>query len=99
MTQRISRYTLICLVLNRTIGSGIFVQPANVLFYTKSGGIALLIWVVAGLVSAALMLCWLEMGLSIPYIQQNGGRYPTPRSGGDKNYVSKPVTRSTQVRL
>ncbi|KAH8691770.1 amino acid permease-domain-containing protein [Phaeosphaeriaceae sp. PMI808] len=90
-TQQLGQYTVICLIMNRTIGSGIFVQPANVLFLTGSSGVALLLWFVAGVIVFCIVLCWLELALTIPlhYIFHNGSwdRYSTARSGGDKNYL------------
>jgi amino acid transporter len=90
--QQLGWFTVICLILNRTIGTGIFVQPVNVLTLTGSSGVALLLWCVAGLIVFCIVLSWLELALTIPlhYIFHNGSweRYSTPRSGGDKNYVS-----------
>ena len=85
--QRFSRFTLVCLILNRTIGSGIFIQPINVLFHTDSSAIAILLWVFGGLVVFALMLCWLELALGVSRRIIDGRPYPAFWPGGNKNYV------------
>jgi len=80
-----------CLILNRTIGTGIFAQPTTILDLTGSSGVALLLWTVGGLITLSVALCWIEMGLTVPlhYIKHNGIRRKVacPRSGGDKNYL------------
>ncbi len=88
--QRLGRFTVVCLVLNRTIGSGIFVSPAKVLKGTGSVGASLLLWAFGGLVATCGLLVWLELGLSIPLwlIPGTGELKSVPRSGGEKNYVS-----------
>ena len=87
--QRLGRFTVVCLVLNRTIGSGIFVTPAKILQGTGSVGASLLLWAIGGLVSTCGLLVWLELGLSIPlrFIPGTGELKNVPRSGGEKNYV------------
>jgi len=75
--------------LNRTIGTGIFAQPSNVLYLVQSPAVAVILWFVGGLIILCITLSWLELGLSVPYhwIQSAGDFFPTPRSGGDKNYL------------
>lgn len=77
--------------MNRTIGSGIFTQPVNVLFFTGSSGLALLLWCLDGVVILCVVACWIELALSVPiHSMLWNGRWTmvsTPRSGGDKNYV------------
>ncbi|MCJ1405222.1 hypothetical protein MMC11_008449, partial [Xylographa trunciseda] len=79
--------TVICLILNRTIGSGIFILPAAVLKGTDSIGISLIIWAFAGIVAVAALLGWLELSLSIPRYEMDGNEVSVPRSGGEKNYL------------
>lgn len=80
------------MVLNRTIGSGIFTTPPKVLAGTGSVGGALLIWVFSGAIAICGTLCWLELGLSIPFrnIREDGTvrEVCAPRTGGEKNFVS-----------
>jgi amino acid transporter len=87
-SQKIQWYTVCFLILNRTIGSGIFVTSASVLQNTRSPGIALILWALGGVLSLCAALVWLEFGLSIPRKRVAGGAAQcVPRSGGEKNYV------------
>ena len=63
------------LVFNRMIGTGIFATPSNVLKLSGSVGLALCMWVVGMIVTAAGMAVYLEFGTAIP------------RNGGEKNYL------------
>ncbi|MCJ1391150.1 hypothetical protein MMC18_004012 [Xylographa bjoerkii] len=85
--QKLGVTTVICLILNRTIGSGIFILPATVLKGTDSVGITLIIWAFAGIISVAALLVWLELSLSIPRYEVDGNEVSVPRSGGEKNYL------------
>ncbi|KAK1756357.1 amino acid transporter [Echria macrotheca] len=98
--QRIGAFSVVCLVMNRTIGTGIFAQPVVVLRYAGSSGVAIVLWIAAGLIVYCITLCWLELGLSVPTYMvrsqntqgqdNNAGekvRVSAPRSGGDKNYL------------
>ena len=87
--QRLGRFTIVCLVLNRTIGSGIYVTPSIILQATGSVGASLLLWAFGGLITTCGLLVWLELGLSIPVrlIPGTGELKNVPRSGGEKNYV------------
>ena len=68
---------------------------------TGSVGASLLLWSVGPVVAISALLCWLELGLSIPKFKipksdsehhhEGGGEIKeenVPRSGGEKNYVS-----------
>jgi amino acid transporter len=87
--QKLHSFTVACLILNRTIGTGIFVTPSQILQATNSTGISLLFWAIGGLLSLCVLLVWLEFGLSTPRRKVAGGIVQAvPRSGGEKNYVS-----------
>src|ERR1700712_207785 len=90
--QLLGAFDIICLVLNRTIGSGIFTVPPKVLAGTGSVGASLLLWLAGGIIILFAVLSWLELGLTIPMhtVYQNGEqrKVSAPRSGGEKNYVS-----------
>jgi hypothetical protein len=88
--QKIHSFTVACLILNRTIGSGIFVTPHKVLIATKSTSLSLAFWGIGGLLTLCALLVWLEFGLSTPRrIVTGGSKQAVPRSGGEKNYVSR----------
>src|SRR4051812_8589718 len=89
MEQQLGRLTIVCLIINRTVGTGIFAQPSNVLYLTGSPAVAVIMWIVGGLIILSITLSWLELGLSVPryWIQSVGDFVTTYRSGGDKNYL------------
>ncbi|KAK3368785.1 amino acid permease-domain-containing protein [Podospora didyma] len=89
--QLFGSFTVFCLIINRTIASGIFTQPVNVLRGAGSSGVAVALWVAAGLIIICIVACWTELALTIPlhYVFENERwrRISAPRSGGDKNYL------------
>lgn len=90
--QKLTGLTVSCLILNRTIGTGIFAQPSNVLFLTGSPLVSVILWIAGGLLVLCITLSWLELGLTIPrhpFHTRDGVRVivSAPRSGGDKNYL------------
>jgi amino acid transporter len=87
--QRLGQFSVVCLVLNRTIGSGIFVTPAKVLAGTGSVGDSLLFWAAGAIISTCGLFVWLECSMSIPQRLVKGHAEPrgVPRSGGEKNYL------------
>jgi amino acid permease len=93
--QLLGPFTVFCLIMNRTIASGIFTQPVNVLYWAGSSGVAVVLWFFAGVIILCVVACWLELALTVPLhsIFKNGSwiRVSAPRSGGDKNYVRRPL--------
>ena len=78
------------------LGSGIFTTPSKILGATGSPAAAILLWAFGGLVAITGLLCWIELGLSVPvqtipgYLTVSGKEEEksVPRSGGEKNFVS-----------
>lgn len=110
-SHKLGPVTVICMILNRTVGSGIYVSPAIVLKSTGSVGASLLLWSVGPLVAISALLCWLELGLSIPKFRvpnrdatephrEDEGETKlenVPSSGGEKNYLEY-IFKSPKVR-
>jgi len=50
-----------------------------------------MLWLTSGIIALCGLMCWLELGLTVPLhnvLEENGWRkVSTPRSGGEKNYV------------
>ncbi|KAK1959758.1 amino acid permease [Colletotrichum sublineola] len=65
------------LILNKMIGTGIFSTPSGIFQSTGSVGVALMLWVIGGILTFCGMSVFLEFGLAIP------------RSGGEKNYLER----------
>lgn len=78
--------------MNKTIGSGIFTQPYNVVSGVGNPAAALLLWLGAALIAWCIAICWVELGLSIPRHRVAHRYVSTPRSGGDKNYACRPYS-------
>jgi amino acid transporter len=67
--------SVIFLIFNGTIGTGIFATPSIILRSAGSVGVALLMWVVGASIAAAGTAVYIELGSGMP------------RSGGEKNYL------------
>jgi hypothetical protein len=84
---RLGTWTVIALVVNRMIGTGIFNSPSTVIKGTESVGISLLLWFAGAIFTLAGTHLVIEFGLSIPRYSLDGRDTAVPRSGGILNYV------------
>ena len=72
LRQTLTQRDLIFIVVGTVIGSGIFLTPGAVVRNAGSGGVALLVWIVGGLLSILGALTFAELGASKP---ESGGLY------------------------
>ena len=72
LKRTLSLRDLIFIVVGTTIGSGIFLTPGRVVETTGSGGVALTVWVVGGILSLLGALTFAELGAAKP---DAGGLY------------------------
>jgi amino acid transporter len=85
---KLGLFDCVCLILNRTVGTGIFNSPQRVMQGTRSTGAALLLWLLGALYCLAGTHVYMEYGLTLPRYAIRGGReQAVPRSGGDLNYL------------
>ncbi|OXV08379.1 hypothetical protein Egran_03858 [Elaphomyces granulatus] len=88
-TQRLGYYTVVCFILNRVIGTGIFLSPGTVFIGTQSVGISLLFWIFGAINAIAVSYLYIEFGLNIPRYD----KAPVPRNGGELNYLNYLIKR------
>jgi len=72
LRRTLSQRDLIFIVVGTVIGSGIFLTPGGVVRSAGSGGVALAVWVIGGMLSLLGALTFAELGASRP---ASGGLY------------------------
>ncbi|OBT53766.1 hypothetical protein VE04_06635 [Pseudogymnoascus sp. 24MN13] len=85
--MRLGSLTVMCLIFNRMIGTGIFRTPAVVYSYTQSRDISMAWWALGAVSAIAGILVYMELGLTIPIYRIGGIEVSVPRSGGELNYL------------
>ena len=88
--EKLGWFSTACLMLNHTVGTGIFETPRTVWLGTRSVSGALFMWTLGSLITFSGLFVHLELGLTIPRYSVRGRWCSVPRSGGDKNYVGSP---------
>ncbi|KAF7760591.1 hypothetical protein Agabi119p4_11267 [Agaricus bisporus var. burnettii] len=68
-------FSVVFIIFNRIIGTGIFATPATVLSLSGSVGLSLLLWTLGSLYAAAGMQVYIVWGTAIP------------KNGAEKNYL------------
>ena len=61
-----------CVMIGVIIGSGIFICPVSIVSHTHSIGLSLIIWLLSGLLTISLALCYTELSCMYP---KAGGEY------------------------
>ncbi|KAK3314224.1 amino acid permease-domain-containing protein [Apodospora peruviana] len=84
---RLNFFDVACLIINRTIGTGIFNAPGTVTGTTQSAGGAILLWFFGIFYALAGMHVYIEFGLNVPRYVIEGIEQSVPRSGGDLHYL------------
>uniref|UniRef100_UPI00358E5BF7 b(0,+)-type amino acid transporter 1-like n=1 Tax=Myxine glutinosa TaxID=7769 RepID=UPI00358E5BF7 len=73
LKPRFGLFTGVSIIVGNVLGSGIFISPGGVLYFCQSNvGVALLVWIVCGLLSMMGSLCYAELGCALP---SSGGEY------------------------
>ncbi|KNZ73622.1 High-affinity methionine permease [Termitomyces sp. J132] len=73
--RQLGLFSVIFLIFNRVIGTGIYATPSVILRTSGSVGVTLLMWLTGALIAAAGTMVYIELGTGLP------------RSGGEKNYL------------
>ncbi|XP_072024711.1 cystine/glutamate transporter-like [Amphiura filiformis] len=72
LRREIGLWGCVSIVVGIMIGSGIFISPKGILANTGTVGMALLVWVLCGVMSLLGALCFAELGTTFP---KSGGEF------------------------
>ena len=72
LKRELNLFYLVGMVVGGIIGSGIFISPKEVLSNVQSYGMAILVWVIAGVLGMGGGLCYSELGT---LIKKSGGEF------------------------
>ncbi|OAR02392.1 hypothetical protein LLEC1_07098 [Akanthomyces lecanii] len=84
---RLTFIDVTCLLINRTIGTGIFNGPQVIMNGVKTPGKAMLLWFCGCIYCLCGAHVFLEYGLNVPRYIINGIEQAVPRSGGELHYL------------
>ncbi|KAI5995149.1 APC amino acid permease [Pisolithus albus] len=73
--QQLGLLSVVSLIFNRIIGTGVFAAPSVILRSSGSVGLTFVMWIIGALVSAAGTAVYVEFGTGLP------------RNGGEKTYL------------
>ncbi|KAK0661408.1 High-affinity methionine permease [Lasiodiplodia hormozganensis] len=85
--QRLGFWSIICIIINRMMGSGIFKTPTTLLKGTQSVGVSLMFWFCGALATLAGAMVFIEFGLTTPRYLIDGRKEAVPRNGGELVYL------------
>ncbi|KAJ3490823.1 hypothetical protein NLG97_g5703 [Lecanicillium saksenae] len=90
---RLSFIDVTCLLVNRTIGTGIFNGPKEVMKGARTPGVAMLMWFCGCIYCLSGSHVFLEYGLNVPRYVIDGVEQSVPRSGGELHYLQYVFSR------
>ncbi|ELT91421.1 hypothetical protein CAPTEDRAFT_195357 [Capitella teleta] len=89
LPRRLTLTKGVAMLFGGVVGSGIFISPSGVLYYTQSVGLSLIIWVVCGIACMIGNLSYIELALML---KKNGGSYTFIRASFGEAFAFMNVT-------
>ena len=104
LKKELSLINATSLIVGTIVGSGIFISPTGILRKTQSVGLALMVWLGAGIIAMAGGLCYAELGTSIPksgaeyaYLMEAFGPLPAYLFSWTSVLITSPASRSVMA--
>ncbi len=72
LKKSISLVSACAIIIGTIVGSGIFITPTSVLSSSGTPGLALIVWLISGLIALTGAVCYTELGTMV---QTSGGDY------------------------